>query len=72
MPGPSSGYQASAYSSDPYSTPAKPTVPTSTRKHLPQTTYATFKAAEIATILRKIKAFNGEVPPQTVVLSSPS
>ena len=66
IPGTSSGYQQPYQPSttDPYTahTAATPT----SRKHLPQKTYLSFKVGELGVIINKMNTFNTEVPPNHV------
>ena len=50
-----------ASTADPYSRLA-----TTTRKHLPQKSYLSFKVGELGVIINKMKTFNMEVPPENV------
>src|SRR5271168_4235655 len=66
IPGTSSGYQQPYQPSttDPYTahTAATPT----SRKHLPQKSYLSFKVGELGIIVNKMNTFNTEVPPNHV------
>jgi len=59
-----------ASTADPYSRLATST----TRKHLPQKSYLSFKVGELGVIINKMNTFNTEVPPENVSipLSPPS
>src|SRR5271170_437983 len=67
IPGTSSGYQQPYQPSttDPYTahTAAMPT----SRKHLPQKSYLSFKVGELGVIVNKMNTFNTEVPPNHVL-----